>query len=240
MRDTINILLIEDDEDDFLIVRDLLTKARGLQFVVHWASRLEDGFRELDSKSIDVILLDFTLPDSTGIQTFTRTLARAPHVPIVALTGFDDETMAVMAVQKGAQDYLVKGGLGTDRLVSSIRYAIERKRTETILNRYRDHLEELVRERTAKLTEINVKLEGEITERKEVEVRLRRAIARLEEHDRAKTEFVSNVSHELKTPLSSMLYASENLLKGVVGPFPEAASSYIEMSLLQNPPRHCA
>ncbi len=227
--DAIRVLLIEDDEDDYVITSELLAEARGNKFDLKWASTLTKGLEMLGNGGYDVVLLDLTLPDSHGWRTFVDTHSHAPDVPVILLTGMDDESLGVQAVQQGAQDYFVKGNTSTYQLTRAIRYAIERKRTEAALRKYRNHLEELVRERTTELLEANQRLQAEIGDRKLAEVRLRAAIERLEQHDKAKSQFVSNVSHELRTPLASMSYAIENMIKGVLGPLPERAMTYLDM-----------
>ena len=226
---TIRVLLIEDDEDDYLITRDLLSSEEGQRFSLRWASRLEQGAEYLSEGGLDVVLLDLSLPDSSGWDTLTQVQMLAPEVPVVVLTGLDDNAMGISAIRKGAQDYLSKGRIDRDRLERAIRYAVERKRTEEALKLYRDHLKDLIQRRTAELKRTNRRLEAGIAERKRTEAALRKAITRLEEHDRAKSEFVSNVSHELRTPLASMSYAVDNLLRGVVGPLPERAAAYLDM-----------
>ena len=213
--ETINVLLVEDDEDDVVITRHLLTQAGPQNFEIRSAGRLRDALTLIDKAPPQIILLDLSLPDSQGWQTLVSTLSHAPDIPVVLLTGLADEAMGVKAVQVGAQDYLLKGHIDRDRLARTIRYAIERKRSELALKRYRDHLEEMVSDRTNELQESNAQLQN--------------ANERLLAHDRARTEFVSNVSHELKTPLASMSYAIDNLLKGIVGSLPERAITYLEM-----------
>ena len=213
--ETITVLLIEDDEDDVVITRHLLSQAGPQNFVVHSAGRLRDAFALIDKAPPQVIILDLSLPDSQGWQTLVSALSHAPDIPVILLTGLTDEAMGVKAVQVGAQDYLFKGHIDRDRLARTVRCAIERKRSELALKRYRDHLEEMVSDRTNELQESNAQLKT--------------ANDRLLAHDRARTEFVSNVSHELKTPLASMSYAIDNLLKGIVGPLPERAVTYLEM-----------
>ena len=97
--------------------------------------RLAEALAWLDRKPFDAILLDLTLPDAQGLETFLRTQARAPMVPIVVLTGLNDESMAVKAVSQGAQDYLVKSNIDDEQLVRAIRYGIERKQIEEELRR---------------------------------------------------------------------------------------------------------
>jgi len=213
--ESIKVLLIEDDEDDVVITKHLLSQAGPQNFGVRSAGRLRDAFTLIDEAPPDVILLDLTLPDSRGWQTLVSTLSHAPDIAVILLTGLSDESMGVKAVQVGAQDYLFKGHIDRDRLARAIRYAIERKRSELALKRYRDHLEEMVSDRTNELEQSNTQLQT--------------ANERLTAHDRARTEFVSNVSHELKTPLASISYAIDNLLKGIVGPIPDRAVTYLEM-----------
>jgi signal transduction histidine kinase len=227
--DPIMVLLVEDDEEDYMITRELLCDGGRLDLEVVWARSLQEGLAKLKTTAVQVVLLDLNLPDSSGWETFEAAHANAPDAPIILLTGLSDEALGIQSVQKGAQDYLVKGRIDGDRLRRAIRYAIERKRAEVSLKHYQDGLEELVNARTAELQRTNEQLQAEIGERKTVESMLRDAIARLEEHDRAKTQFVSNVSHELKTPLSSISYAVDNMLKGVIGPIPTRVQSYLEM-----------
>lgn len=126
----INILLIEDNPGDVRLLQELLKEVTSVQFQLEQADRLSQGVQRLSQQQFDVILLDLTLPDSQALDSFVRLHDHAPEMPIVVITGLNDETLAVQAVQQGAQDYLVKGQLSSDLLARSIRYAIERKRTE--------------------------------------------------------------------------------------------------------------
>ncbi len=134
---TIRVLLIEDNLGDARLIREALADVRSASFEVTWADRLSLGLKYLTDGGIDIVLLDLSLPDSHGMETFIRAHAEAPNVPIVVLTGLDDELLAVEAAQKGAQDYLSKAYVQVDStfLVRSIRYAIERKRAERELAR---------------------------------------------------------------------------------------------------------
>jgi signal transduction histidine kinase len=227
--DTICILLVEDDEDDVAITRHLLSQTGQDHFRVQATGLLGDALAQIDEAPPDVVLLDMNLPDSEGWSTLLRMLSHTATIPVILLTGLADEAMGVKAVQTGAQDYLFKGHIDRDGLARSIRYAIERKRSELALKRYRDHLEEMVSERTDSLRNANTRLTEEMEQRKRREEELKTANEQLLAHDRARTEFVSNVSHELKTPLASMSYAIDNLLKGIVGPMPERAMKYMHM-----------
>lgn len=131
---TIRVLLVEDDPDDVLMLRDSLASAEGgMRTVLHTADTLAAALDRLSAGGVDVVLLDLNLSDSTGLDTFIRLHAQAPQVPVIILTGTDDETFALEAVGQGAQDYLVKGSFADKALVRVMRYAIERNRTQAEL-----------------------------------------------------------------------------------------------------------
>ncbi len=164
--EVIRALLIEDNPGDARLIGEMLAEAKDVQFDLECVKQLAEGFEYLAAKGTDVILLDLSLPDSWGLDTFIKLQARAAEVPIIVLTGTKDETVAVKAVYEGAQDYLVKGQVNSSLLVRAARYAIERKRAEDQLRKYRVHLEELVKERTAQLSTANEQLQREVTDRK--------------------------------------------------------------------------
>ncbi|HIE43503.1 MAG TPA: hybrid sensor histidine kinase/response regulator, partial [Candidatus Omnitrophica bacterium] len=110
-------------------------KVKGISLELECADRLSKSLSRLAKGGIDVILLDLSLPDSQGLETFIEVYSKAPQVPIIVLSGLDDESLAVKAVGKGAQDYLVKGRVDSNLLVRSIRYAIERKQVEEALEK---------------------------------------------------------------------------------------------------------
>ncbi len=131
----IKILLIEDNPGDVLLLQESLAEINFVELEWVHVERMESGLKHLQSEDFDVILLDLVLPDSQGLDTFIQIHEQAPLTPIVVLTGMSDETLALRAMQAGAQDYLVKGQVsGSDLLLRSIRYAIERKRIEAILH----------------------------------------------------------------------------------------------------------
>jgi len=132
---SINILLIEDDPGDADLFQEILSESNEQTFSVKWVDSLQAGLGCLTQPHhhFDIILLDLSLPDSHGLTTFTEVQAQAPMMPIVVLSGLDDETMAVTAVQEGAQDYLVKGQVTYNDLLRSLRYAIERKQVQEAL-----------------------------------------------------------------------------------------------------------
>ena len=122
------VLLIEDSPEYVLLIRKALAQKRGTLFDVESAGWLSKGLERLAHGGINVVLLDLGLPDSQGLDTVASLHSQVPGVPIVVLTGDDDEALGVSAVREGAQDYLVKGQLDVPLLERSIRYAIERHR----------------------------------------------------------------------------------------------------------------
>ena len=127
------VLLIEDNEDDAYLIREMLLEKQAAGIHLEWVDRLSSGLTQLAQSESDLVLLDLSLPDSHGLETFDAVQGRAPDMPIVVLTGLDDEAMANQAVRRGAQDYLVKGRLDSYLLVRAARYAVERKQAERAL-----------------------------------------------------------------------------------------------------------
>ena len=123
----IHILLIEDNPGDARLIREFLAENGGGGFHLEWAERLEEGLRHLDAGHVDLVLLDLSLPQSAGLDTLAVVLGHAPRIPTVVLTALDDVAVAVEAVRRGAQDYLVKSQIDSRLLVRAVRYAIERK-----------------------------------------------------------------------------------------------------------------
>ena len=132
-REAVRILLIEDNPGDVRLIREMLTEAKGTQFRLESADRLTEGLERLARGGIDVVLLDLSLPDSSGLYTINKVNARVPGMPVIVLTVLEDETLAIQAVRLGAQDYLVKNQVTPSLLMHSVRYAIERKQAEKTL-----------------------------------------------------------------------------------------------------------
>ncbi|MGB7600618.1 MAG: hybrid sensor histidine kinase/response regulator [Candidatus Sulfotelmatobacter sp.] len=123
---TTQVLLIEDNPGDADLVRLRLVEGKS-PVNVNCVNRLADGLASLTAETPAVILLDLNLPDSHGAETFRRVMEHAPNVPVVVLSGQDDEALAIKAVHQGVQDYLLKGNITSKHLERAIRYAVERQ-----------------------------------------------------------------------------------------------------------------
>src|SRR6267378_1332272 len=128
MADRQVVLLIEDNPGDVRLIREMLAEGEDGIFELACVGRLSQGLEYLATRSACLVLLDLSLPDSYGFDTFLKVYAHSPKVPIIVLTGHDDQTVALSAVKTGAQDYLVKGKLDRELLLRSMQYSIERKR----------------------------------------------------------------------------------------------------------------
>ncbi|EHJ47596.1 PAS/PAC sensor hybrid histidine kinase [Solidesulfovibrio carbinoliphilus subsp. oakridgensis] len=140
----IQLLLIEDNPGDVRLLRRMLDSALDTGFQLHAVSRLCDGYAFLQDHAVDAILLDLGLPDSTGLGTFYALQARHHDLPVIVMTGLNDQEVAVRVLRAGGQDYLVKGQIDIHLLARSIRYAIERKRLEQALYRREQESKALV------------------------------------------------------------------------------------------------
>lgn len=168
----IHALLIEDNPGDARLIQEMLSEADPAACMVTVVNRLAEGREALQKGGYDVVLLDLTLPDSVGLETLSRLCPGVPAAAVIVLTGLDDEAVAVEALRKGAQDYLVKDRLTPDALLRSIRYAIERKRVEQALLERERELENRTRDLEEANAALKVLLKQREADKTELEERL--------------------------------------------------------------------
>jgi len=124
----IKVLLIEDNQGDVRLIWEILSEVRNSPFYLEVAATLLGGLQSLEKAKPDIVLLDLTLPDSNGIYTLNRVKDKVKEIPVVVLTGMDDEMLAIKSLKEGAQDYLVKGRTDSELLKRAILHAIERNK----------------------------------------------------------------------------------------------------------------
>jgi signal transduction histidine kinase len=213
--ETLTILLVEDNPADARLIREMLVEEPAAGIELEWESTLASALERAQRGGVSAVLLDLTLPDGSGLGTLHAVCRELPHMPIIVLTGLADDVLADGAMRAGAQDYLVKGRTDSATLVRSIRYSIERNRSEALrvkteheLEDYRTRLEDMVAQRTAELLATNVQLEEALA---------------------ARSRFLASVSHELRTPLNSIIGFSHILLTDAPGPTTEEQHRQLEM-----------
>lgn len=243
----VSVLLIEDNAEHVELMTQMLAMASAMvNFVPHACGTVGEGLDWLRFGSVDLILLDLSLPDSHGIETFIRVIEAAPDIPIIVMSGINDVALAIETVQLGAQDYLVKGHVDNHLLIRSIQYALERKRVQLQLKRAMEDLELRVQERTAALQTTNALLQKEITERKRAEEealeksnQLSAALEQLRasqdhvirrERMHALGRMANGIAHDFNNTLAPIVGFSELLLlKPELSADPVRLRSYLEM-----------
>jgi len=178
LAEIIHILLVEDNSGDAVLFEDMLMLAPHFPHSLHVVDRCDKAQVALQNQPYDVVMLDLSLPDSQGLETVYRLRHFNSEIPLVVLTGLDDEEMGLAALKAGAQDYLVKQDANTGLLVRAIRFAIERSRAKQATRDW-----ELARLELAK--------ERELSD--------------------LKSQFITLVSHEFRTPLTIINTSSELL-----------------------------
>jgi PleD family two-component response regulator len=121
---TLQVLLVEDNAGDAALLRHMFSEERSGSFELTHLLRMTDALTHLAKGGVDLILLDMGLPDAHGLETVRRAHAMSPDVPLIVITGLDDEALAAEAMKEGAQDYLIKGQIENRALPRALRHAI--------------------------------------------------------------------------------------------------------------------
>lgn len=209
----VTVLLIADHIDDARLVGEILKKAGAGQYQLIHFVKISEAIELLQGKhNIDVILSDISLPDSQGRKTFSRLKRVAANLPVVFFTGTHDETLAEAALQKGAQDYLIKGQFDSDALTRAIRYAIERKKFQNDMQRARTRARVLKQKTHA----------------------LKRQSAELIALNEAKDDFISLASHQLRTPATGVKQYVGMLKDGFAGTLSREQQGLLDIAYESN------
>ena len=190
----IRLLLVEDSDADAVLLKQALAERGAESFDVTRAELMAEALDHLRREAFDAILLDLSLPDSYGVDTVAQVNTAAPGVPIVVMTGMDDEATAVEAVRRGAQDFLIKGQSDSRLMARSIRYAMERKQAERQLKALNETLEQRVAERTGVATRRAAQLQVLASELTRTEQRERRRLAQVLHDDLQQTLYAARLS----------------------------------------------
>ncbi|MGA9141915.1 MAG: hybrid sensor histidine kinase/response regulator [Methanocella sp.] len=194
-KNIIKALLVEDNPGDARLIKEMLAESKRSTFILTWVDRLSKGIDFIKNNAVDIVLLDLTLPDSSGRETFEKIVRQVPQMPVIILTGMDDEQLAISLLRSGLQDYIVKDTVNTDMLARSIRYAIERKRLEDALRIAHDEMEMRVIQRTMELSEANKALRDEIKQRERAEDELKESKAQAELYVDLMAHDINNMNH---------------------------------------------
>ena len=188
------VLLVEDNPGDARLLHEMFREDASFSATVTHVETMGAVEKYVAAHAVDIILLDLGLPDAQGLEALRRAHAAAPLVPLLVLTGLNDELLAVQALQEGAQDYLMKGQFETHGLLRAMRYAVARNVME-------------------------VKINDDVTELKRLGRQLEQAREVADQANQAKSRFLAGITHELRTPLHGILgYAELLSLEGGLSP----------------------
>jgi len=187
VKKALEVLVVEDNAGDARLLREMFSKEKPGSFHLTHLLRMSDALVHLAKGGVDIMLLDMGLPDGHGLDTVRRAQAVAPGIPVIVLTGLDDEALAAQAMKEGAQDYLIKGQIESRALPRALRHAIERHRMQA---------------------------ESDLIRNNQLQF---------------KDNFLSHVSHELRSPLNAIYQFVTILLDKLVGDLNPEQRDYLEI-----------
>jgi two-component system cell cycle response regulator len=161
----VRVLAVEDNPADLRLLKEQLKEAPGTRFDLISAGTMKEALALLGDGRFDVALLDLKLPDSAGLEGIDRILSTSEPPPVIVLTDLNSEEVALQAIQRNAQEYLVKGNINSDALVRCIRYTMLRDQAEKAVRKLNAELEQRVAEQTAEIRAANEQLEQRVLER---------------------------------------------------------------------------
>ena len=226
----VDVLLAEDSPSDAALLRESLTQNDLGLFQFTEVETLKDTLDWLGRRRFDVLVLDLSLPDARGPETYIKARTAAPRLPIVILTGVEDELVGVEAVRGGVQDYLIKGQAYGRQTARAIRFAIERQRAGAAMLEERGRLEARMRERAAELDAAKQALAQELSLRRRAEEAHQEALRRLREAEDMER---CRLSRQLQDLLGQKLGVLKNELGRLRMQAPDGSSQWEAVSQLE-------
>lgn len=213
MSDKIRILLVDDDEDDFIITQDIIQDIPGRHYLLEWVSSFQEALIIINKKRHNIYLVDFRLGAENGLDLITQAIEQGVDAPFILLTGQSDRETDEKAMRVGVSDYLVKGTFNQYDLERSIRYSIEHSKNLAEIRKLNAELEVRVAERTRELADAIQKLEHTNKTLYQAQIEIRKALQKEKELHELKSRFVTIASHEFRTPLSTVLSSASLISK---------------------------